>query len=90
MAITGVVMPLWNTPSMVLLQTRVETAFMGRVLSVFTMVSSVMMPAGMIVFGPVADAVSIDIILVATGIAATLLTVPFIASGTLHEAGKTE
>lgn len=71
MAITGIVMPLWNTPSMVLLQTRVETAFMGRVLSVFTMVSSVMMPAGMIVFGPVADAVSIDVILVATGIAAT-------------------
>jgi DHA3 family macrolide efflux protein-like MFS transporter len=90
MAITGVVMPLWNTPSMVLLQTSVETAFMGRVLSVFTMVSSVMMPAGMIVFGPVADAVSIDVILVATGIAAALLAVPFMASRTLHEAGKTE
>lgn len=90
MAITGVVMPLWNTPSMVLLQTRVEPTFMGRVLSVFTMVSSVMMPAGMIVFGPVADAVSIDLILVATGITGALLAVPFIASRTLHEAGKTE
>ena len=60
MAIIGVVMPLWNTPSMVLLQTTVEAAFMGRVMSVFTMVSSAMMPLGMMVFGPIADTVSIN------------------------------
>jgi DHA3 family macrolide efflux protein-like MFS transporter len=73
---------------MVLLQTTVEAAFMGRVLSVFTMVSSTMMPLGMVVFGPVADIVSIDTLLVGTGIVAALLCIPMMTSKTLLEAGR--
>jgi DHA3 family macrolide efflux protein-like MFS transporter len=88
MAIIGVVMQLWNTPSMVLLQTTVEPAFMGRVFSVFTMVSSTMMPLGMVVFGPIADIVSINILLIGTGIVVTLLSIPMITSKTLLEAGR--
>jgi DHA3 family macrolide efflux protein-like MFS transporter len=88
MAIIGVTMQLWNTPSMVLLQTTVEPAFMGRVFSVFTMVSSTMMPLGMVVFGPVADIVSINILLVGTGIVVALLSIPMITSKTLLEAGR--
>jgi DHA3 family macrolide efflux protein-like MFS transporter len=90
MAIMGISLPLWNAPSMVLLQITVEPAFMGRVLSVFTMVSSTMMPLGMVIFGPVADTVSIDILLVGTGIVVTLLTIPLLTSKTLHEAGKSQ
>jgi DHA3 family macrolide efflux protein-like MFS transporter len=88
MAVLGVSLPLWNAPSMVLLQTTVEAAFMGRVLSVFTMVSSVMMPLAMVVFGPAADVISIDTLLVGTGIAVTLLTIPLASSKTLREAGR--
>jgi DHA3 family macrolide efflux protein-like MFS transporter len=88
MAVMGIAMPLYNAPSMVLLQTTVEAAFMGRVMSVFTMVSSAMMPLGMVVFGPVADAVSINSLLVGTGIGGTLLAIPLLASKTLREAGK--
>jgi DHA3 family macrolide efflux protein-like MFS transporter len=88
MAVMGLSLPLYNAPSMVLLQTTVEPAFMGRVLSVFTMLSSTMMPLGMIVFGPVADTVSINILLIGTGILVTLLGIPMIASKTLREAGK--
>jgi DHA3 family macrolide efflux protein-like MFS transporter len=80
MAMMGLSFPLWNTPFMVLLQTTVETAFMGRVLSVFSMVSSIMMPLGMIVFGPVADTVSIDILLIGTGIVIALLAIPLMTS----------
>jgi hypothetical protein len=87
MAAMGLSFPLWNTPFMVLLQTTVETTFMGRVLSVFTMVSSTMMPLGMLVFGPLADTVSINVLLVGTGIIVTLLAVPLISSKTLREAG---
>jgi DHA3 family macrolide efflux protein-like MFS transporter len=89
MAILGLSFPLWNTPFMVLLQTTVDTAFMGRVLSVFSMISATMMPLGMIVFGPVADTVSIDILLVGTGAVITLTAIPLIRSKTLREAGKT-
>jgi DHA3 family macrolide efflux protein-like MFS transporter len=88
MATLGLTLPLWNTPFMVLLQTTVETAFMGRVLSVFSMISATMMPLGMIVFGPVADTVSINILLVGTGAIIMLLAIPLIRNKTLREAGK--
>jgi DHA3 family macrolide efflux protein-like MFS transporter len=88
MGIMGLTMPLYNTPVMVLLQTKVEPAYMGRVLAVFNMVSSIMMPAGMLLFGPLADIVSIDVLLIITGAIIVLLAVPFIASKTLREAGK--
>jgi DHA3 family macrolide efflux protein-like MFS transporter len=88
MAAMGLALTFYNTPSMVVLQTTVEPAFMGRVLSVFTMLSSTMMPLGMIVFGPVADTVSINILLIGTGILVTLLGIPMITSKTLREAGK--
>jgi DHA3 family macrolide efflux protein-like MFS transporter len=88
MAAMGLSFPLWNAPFTVILQTTVETAFMGRVFSVFSMVSSTMMPLGMLVFGPVADRVSINILLVGTGIVITLLAIPLITSKTLREAGR--
>ena len=61
---------------------------MGRVFSVFGMASSVLMPLSMLVFGPVSDTVAIDILLIGTGIAIALLCIPFMASKTLREAGR--
>ncbi|MDR2632366.1 MAG: MFS transporter [Treponema sp.] len=88
MAILGISLPLYNTPSMVLLQTTVEAAFMGRVLSVFTMLSSTMMPLGMLVFGPAADRVPIHILLIGTGMVISVLAIPLGVSKTLREAGR--
>ncbi|MDR1653661.1 MAG: MFS transporter [Prevotellaceae bacterium] len=88
MAILGISLPLYSTPSMVLLQTTVDTAFMGRVLSAFTMISSTMMPLGMVVFGPVADTISIEILLIGTGIVVTLLCIPMVVNRTLREVGR--
>ncbi|MDR0612774.1 MAG: MFS transporter [Dysgonamonadaceae bacterium] len=88
MGIMGISLSLWNAPSMTLLQTTVDAAFMGRVLSVFTMVSGTMMPLGMLVFGPVADTVSIETLLVVSGVVIALLCIPMIASRTLREAGR--
>jgi DHA3 family macrolide efflux protein-like MFS transporter len=88
MAIMGVSMPLYNTPVMVLLQTTVDPAFMGRVLSVIMMLNSVMIPVGMLIFGPVSDKISIDLIRIGTGIVMALLCIPYTASRTLREAGK--
>ncbi|MDR2102001.1 MAG: MFS transporter [Treponema sp.] len=88
MALMGTSLSLYNAPSMVLLQTTVEPAFMGRVLSVFNMTSSTMMPLGMVFFGPLSDKLSINILLVGTGVIVTLLTIPFITSKTLIEAGR--
>jgi DHA3 family macrolide efflux protein-like MFS transporter len=65
--LTGLAVPLFNTPSTVLLQEKVEENYMGRVFGVLTMISTSMMPLGMLVFGPLADHIRIEWLLIATG-----------------------
>lgn len=66
-ALTGLAVPLFNTPSTVLLQEKVEEDYLGRVFGVLTMISTSMMPLGMLLFGPLADNVRIEWLLLATG-----------------------
>lgn len=68
MSLIGLAMPLFNTPFTVLLQQKVEADYLGRVFGVFGMASSIMMPAGMLVFGPLSDAVRIEWLLLGTGV----------------------
>ena len=67
MAAIGISMPLFNTPFTVLLQQRVDENYLGRVFSVFTMISSSVMPLAMLFFGPLADNMSIEWLLIGTG-----------------------
>ncbi|MEQ8200458.1 MAG: MFS transporter [Syntrophomonadaceae bacterium] len=67
MGLAGISIPFYNTPFTVLLQERVDTDILGRVFGVLTMISSSMMPLGMLVFGPLADTVVIERLLVVTG-----------------------
>ncbi|MGX9134460.1 MFS transporter [Rummeliibacillus sp. JY-2-4R] len=87
-SICGVVMPLFNTPSMVLLQEKVEENFLGRVFSILTMISTSMMPLGMLVFGPLADYIAIEWMLIGTGFMMMLLGFFLVRSKVLVEAGK--
>ena len=88
--ITGIVMPFFNTPSMVILQTKVEQEYMGRILSVFTMVSTSIMPLAMLVFGPVVDIVNINIVLIITGVILMFLSLFLVLNRTLRNAGILE
>jgi DHA3 family macrolide efflux protein-like MFS transporter len=88
MLFIGLTLPLYNTPSMVLFQTKVDPAYLGRVFGVFGMIASLMMPAGMLLFGPLGDLVSIDWLLISSGMAIVLLSIPFVASKAMREAGK--
>jgi DHA3 family macrolide efflux protein-like MFS transporter len=87
MGIMGLSMPFYNTPVMTLLQTKVEPSYMGRVFAVFNMVSSIMMPAGMLLFGPLADVVAIDLLLIISGTAIVLLSTAFVADKNLRQEG---
>jgi DHA3 family macrolide efflux protein-like MFS transporter len=87
MTVIGLSVPLYNTPVMALLQTHVEAAYMGRVMSVFMMLGSALMPLGMLIFGPLADTVKIDFLLIVTGLVMVLLAVPYLASKKLRAAG---
>jgi DHA3 family macrolide efflux protein-like MFS transporter len=68
MILLGIALPMFNTAVNVLLQEKVEEHMLGRVFSVHTMVNSSMMPLGMVVLGPFADWVSIETLMVVTGI----------------------
>lgn len=63
----GCTMPLYNTPSMTLMQTRIPPQLMGRVFSAVMVVNGLGMPLGIALFGPLGDAVRIELILIATG-----------------------
>lgn len=74
MGFFGLVLPAYNTPVTVILQEKVEDAYLGRVFGVVTMISTVMMPLGMIVFGPIADIIRIEYLLIGTGIVLVLIS----------------
>lgn len=68
MGIMGVTMPFMNTPFITIFQEKVDSDKQGRVFSLITMLSGVAMPIGMIVYGPLADIVKIEYILIVTGV----------------------
>ncbi len=88
MGIFGVVMPILNTPAIVLLQEKVEGDYLGRVFSILSMITSIMMPFGMLIFGPVSDFVRIEWLMIGTGSLLVVLTVFFSRNKILLEAGK--
>ena len=84
----GVIIPFFNTPFTVLLQQKIEGDYLGRIFGVFTMISSAAMPLGMLVFGPVADIVQIEWLLIGTGILLFAESFFLLGSRELIEAGK--
>jgi DHA3 family macrolide efflux protein-like MFS transporter len=88
MALTGLTLPLFNTPATVLLQEKVEPEFLGRVFGVLGMISSITMPAGILLFGPLADLVRIEWLLVGTGLVIFVLGFILVGSKTLVAAGR--
>ena len=67
MALCGLVVPSFNTPSMTILQANVDPQIMGRVMGVYMTLSSLAMPLGMAVFGPLGDIVKIEWLLIVSG-----------------------
>lgn len=81
-------MPMISSPSMVLLQEHVEPLKQGRVFSLVQIVGSGCVPLGMAVFGPLADAVKIEWLLIATGILMTALGFAILRDRNLKQAGE--
>lgn len=88
MGLVGFALPLFNTPFMVLLQQKVEQDFLGRVFGVLSMISSSLMPLSMLVYGPVADLIKIEWLLIGTGLLMFLMTAVMFKNKVLIEAGK--
>lgn len=76
MVLAGIPMPIFNVPVTTLLQERVAPDMQGRVFGLMQLITSAVMPIGMVVFGPLSDTVSIELLLVITG---ALLVIPGLA-----------
>ncbi len=87
MGIVGLAMPFFNTPFTVLMQEKVEADYLGRVFGVLTMISSLVMPVGMLVFGPMADQIRIEYMLAVTGILMFLEGLLMLRSKAIMEGG---
>ena len=68
MFLLGLAVPFFSTPSMTLLQERVEPDRQGRVFGFVGIVMAVAMPFGMVVFGPLADQFSVESLLIVAGV----------------------
>ncbi len=87
--IAGLVIPAFNTTAIALLQQKVETDYQGRVFSVFNMIQSVMVPLSILIFGPLADVIAIEFLLIVTGLVMAIMSGVITNSKVLVEGGKT-
>lgn len=71
--IIGLVVPAFSTSAFTLLQETVEPERQGRVFGFLGIVMSVAMPIGMAVLGPLADVVSVELLLIITGAVTVLI-----------------
>lgn len=65
----GVMFAAQSTPSMTIIQERVEPEMQGRVFGFVGIVMTVAMPLSMVVFGPLADRFSVESLLIVAGLA---------------------
>lgn len=88
MALFGVVMPIFNTPATVILQEKIEEDYLGRIFGIMGMISTSMMPIGMLIFGPIADLINIEWLLIGTGVFTMMLAMFLGRNKVLIQAGK--
>lgn len=87
MVFSGVVIPAFSTPAIAILQQKVEGDYQGRVFGVLGMIQSAMMPLSILVFGPLADIIAIEWMLIGTGIIISIMALVITNNKVLVEAG---
>jgi len=87
MGFSGVFLGIRGAPIMAMMQTNIESTYMGRVFSVLMMTATLSMPLGMLVWGPLSDALSIEWLLIGTGGIILLMGAVVLFEKTFLEAG---
>lgn len=88
MTITGLAVSAFNSPAIALLQQKVEGEYQGRVFGVLGMIQSAVMPLSTLVFGPLADVIRIEWMLIGTGMIIAIMGAMLFGNRILVEAGK--
>ncbi|HHX73726.1 MAG TPA: MFS transporter [Firmicutes bacterium] len=77
MGIAGFFMPVIATAQTVFIQERAEPAMLGRVFSIVQIIAASAMPVAILLFGPLADLVSVEAILIVSGVLLALTGVVY-------------
>ena len=83
MGFVGLFMPILATAETVLIQEIVEPTKMGRVFSIVDLISSFSLPLGILLYGPLADIVSIESLLLVSGVLLVLVGFSYYRSNRL-------
>lgn len=73
----GITSPCYNSPITVSIQEQVPASMQGRVFSFMQISTSCALPLGMMVFGPLADVIRIQTLLIGGGVAVIICTAAF-------------
>lgn len=90
MGVCGLTMPLFSTPFITLFQENVDADKQGRVFSLISVITGAIMPLAMVLFGPLADSVKIETILIVTGILFIIGTIFLVKDRTIQQNIKTK
>ena len=66
--ISGLAIPFFSAPTTVLLQEMVAVDIQGRVFSILQLIATTALPLGMVIFGPLADFIPIQTLLIVSGL----------------------
>ncbi len=88
MVFMGLNLPFYNTPAIVMIQEKVEPDYMGRVFSVLGMINSSAMPLGMLFFGPLADYIAIEWLMLISGFVMMIMGLTILMNKGLVKAGE--
>lgn len=80
----GLAVPAFSTSAMTLLQETVEPERQGRVFGFLGIIMAVAMPLGMAILGPLADVMSVEVLLIVSGV----LTISVVVIAVVVPAGK--
>ncbi len=80
MAVSGAFLPLFSSAEIALVQEKVPADMLGRVSSLLQLCASVVMPVGMLLFGPLADLVSVQLLLILSGVLIAMLGILILRS----------
>jgi DHA3 family macrolide efflux protein-like MFS transporter len=85
MFLFGLCLPFFWTTSTTLLQETVDNEFQGRVFGLLGIVMALAMPLGMVVFGPLSDVVSVQVLLIASGVLTALVAMVIVVRNPVSE-----
>lgn len=90
-AFVGFFISLSSPILVALIQEKVDPLFIGRVFSVFGLISMVSMPLGMVLFGPLSDAIDVSLIILLSGILMIVIAIfPLFKKQLMKEGLKVE